>query len=97
MPIRLTKTDTSLIQDKNYITHADQEVEGLKFNTVLIDGKIKYTIVMGEEPNIEKWIARVGAITTTALEINTKGKQMAEVQRICLNCGQLYTPAWKPI
>ena len=92
---KLLKIDTTGMT--GYITHKDQEVDGLRFKVYLRNGNTDYLSITGEEPNIERWVARVGAVTTTLTEINTLGKQLTEVQRTCLNCGQLYTPVWKPI
>ncbi len=57
---------------KGFITHADQETQGLSFSIMLtLEDNVVYLKVTGEEAKINTWKSRVSGVDSTLEEIES--------------------------
>lgn len=74
----------TLMSGKGFITHADQTVSGLKFNTLASVGDITYIKVTGDAIPVEAWRARVQGtqITQAAVDAIIAARPLSELAAI---------------
>jgi hypothetical protein len=67
----MVKYISTSMSGKGFITFADQQTDGLKFNIVATKDGINYVKIEGEEININKWMIRVVGTEVTLAVVNT--------------------------